>query len=141
MLSRWFTERQEQPPSLPPDVTPEAQAPEPVVDEDEGWESEADVGWRAAEAASEPTADEVTAAGLPKRRPQAFLVPGSAAPKGMTNGQSAPPAARDAYAIRGRMSSFQRGLDLGRHARPTKTADEVVAGRHNRDENTAEGNQ
>jgi signal transduction histidine kinase len=142
MLSRWFAEGQrEQQPTLPLDVTQAAPAPEPAVDEDEGWESEADVGWRAAEAASEPTVDEVTAAGLPKRRPQAFLVPGSAAPTGTTNGQSAPPAARDAYAVRGRMSSFQRGLDLGRHGRPTRTADEVGAGRHSRDENTAEGNQ
>jgi hypothetical protein len=41
------------------------------------WESTADTGWRAAEQAASPAVGAETAAGLPKRVPQANLVPGS----------------------------------------------------------------
>jgi anti-sigma regulatory factor (Ser/Thr protein kinase) len=74
MLSRWFTEREDKP-AAADEFTYYAGA----ATEQEGWESDADAGWQAAEAASEPAVDEITAAGLPKRRPQALLVPGSAA--------------------------------------------------------------
>jgi signal transduction histidine kinase len=136
MLSRWFTEREEKP-AAADEFTYYAGA----ATEQEGWESDADAGWQAAEAASEPAVDEITAAGLPKRRPQAFLVPGSAAPGPITNGQSSPPPARHASAVRDRMSSFQRGLTMGRHARPVKPVDESGAHQDWPDEETAEGNQ
>ena len=41
------------------------------------WTSSADSGWRAAEQAAQPAVGEMTRAGLPKRVPQANLVPGS----------------------------------------------------------------
>jgi hypothetical protein len=41
------------------------------------WTSSADSGWQAAEQAARPTVGEKTRAGLPKRVPQANLVPGS----------------------------------------------------------------
>jgi Histidine kinase-, DNA gyrase B-, and HSP90-like ATPase len=130
MLSRWFTERH---PLSRPAADDEAESlvsaelPPPV--EPEPWESAADVGWQAAEAASEPTPDELTAAGLPKRRPQAFLVPGSAEPTPMANGQNGqaapPPARHAAAAVRDRMSDFQRGLLRGRHTKPVRTVDDI----------------
>jgi signal transduction histidine kinase len=113
MLSKWFTERQEPALALPPDTVSAPVAPNnPAYD---GWESEADAGWRAADAASTPLAEEVTAAGLPKRRPGAFLVPGSVAPS--IPAQPSPAGARSADSVRDRMSNLQRGLSLGRHTR------------------------
>jgi hypothetical protein len=57
MKSAWFVGRGEE---GPPD-----------------WDSIADFGWKAAEQASRPTVGAATSAGLPKRVPQANLVPGS----------------------------------------------------------------
>jgi len=73
----------------------------------------ADEGWRAASAVTQRE-DELTAAGLPKRRPRARLVPGSAgssvmaAPAGTT---------RSAESIRGRLASYQQGVRQGRESR------------------------
>ena len=44
------------------------------------WASPADDGWRAAETAASPSSSGVTEAGLPKRVPQANLVPGAVPP-------------------------------------------------------------
>jgi hypothetical protein len=44
------------------------------------WNNPADLGWRAAERASSPVLGEETGAGLPRRVPQANLVPGSPLP-------------------------------------------------------------
>jgi len=136
MLSRWFTERQEKSTAAEAVTYFADEGPEEL-----GWESEADEGWQAAAAASEPTIDEITPAGLPKRRPQAFLVPGSVSPGPMANGLPSPAPARHASAVRERMSSFQRGLTMGRHARPVKIADDAGADRDWRDEEITEGNQ
>ncbi|MDP9814174.1 hypothetical protein J3R04_000144 [Spirilliplanes yamanashiensis] len=46
-------------------------------DNEVGWESSMDSGWRAAEEAAQPKIEAETSAGLPKRVPQANLVPGS----------------------------------------------------------------
>lgn len=46
-------------------------------EEDATWSSTADSGWRAAEQAAKPSVGASTSAGLPKRVPQANLVPGS----------------------------------------------------------------
>jgi hypothetical protein len=82
-----------------------------------GWETPADEGWQLAEALLAPVS-ETTGAGLPKRVPKAHLVPGSAAARpGNTQQSEAPPLPpRSADAVRGRMSSFQRGVRRGRHA-------------------------
>jgi signal transduction histidine kinase len=124
MLSKWFTERQEPEIVVPPDLGYAAAAPQnnPAPD---GWESEADAGWMAADAASTPTPEEVTSAGLPKRRPGAFLVPGSVAPT--VAAPSTPTGARSADNVRDRMSSFQRGLSLGRHSRAAGPGEQAPA--------------
>jgi len=71
----------------------------------------ADVGWHAAAAAGSPATGGTTTAGLPKRVPQANLVPGTAAPD-----PAAAVPARSAAATRDRFASFQRGIREGRAA-------------------------
>ncbi|HEX4661830.1 MAG TPA: hypothetical protein VH307_30925, partial [Streptosporangiaceae bacterium] len=79
-----------------------------------GWvSSAADAGWRAAEVAHAPSSSGVTAAGLPKRVPQANLVPGAAAASAAAS--SVGPT-RSAAATRDRFASFQRGVRKGRAA-------------------------
>jgi signal transduction histidine kinase len=73
--------------------------------------SAADEGWHAAAAASSPATGGTTTAGLPKRVPQANLVPGTASPE-----SAAAVPARSAAATRDRFASFQRGIREGRAA-------------------------
>jgi hypothetical protein len=77
------------------------------------WTSPADEGWRAAEVVSAPSSGGLTSAGLPKRVPQANLVPGAAG----LEPAAAPAPARSASATRDRFASFQRGVREGRAAR------------------------
>jgi signal transduction histidine kinase len=85
-----------------------------------GWSSPADDGWRAAEVAQAPTAAGTTPAGLPKRVPQANLVPGSAAASAASEPASGmppgPAPGRSAEENRDRFASLQRGIQLGRVA-------------------------
>jgi hypothetical protein len=93
---------------------PVAAAADPGVTET--WQTPADEGWQLAEASLAPVAEK-TGAGLPKRVPKAHLVPGSAAARPSKQESEAPPLPpRTADAVRGRMSSFQRGVRRGRHA-------------------------
>jgi hypothetical protein len=86
----------------------DAGLPEPEVT----WAaSAADQGWEAAAAASAPATGGTTSAGLPKRVPQANLVPGTASPE-----PTAPAPTRSAAATRERFASFQRGVREGRAA-------------------------
>jgi signal transduction histidine kinase len=125
MLSKWFTERHESPAAGEEFVFA---APEQASTTRNGWESDADAGWQAAEAASESGADDVTPAGLPKRRPGALLVPGSVGSATSTP-QLEAGAVRSAEAIRGRMSSYQQGLTRGRHTRSSAShPDQALAG-------------
>ena len=93
-------------------VTPEEATP--------GWSSPGDEGWQAAQALLETAPDSETTAGLPKRVPKAHLLPGSAAPRHATAAAetaAAPPLPpRSADAVRNRMSSYQQGVQRGRHA-------------------------
>jgi signal transduction histidine kinase len=75
------------------------------------WSTPSDQGWQAAAAVSSPATGGTTQAGLPKRVPQANLVPGAASPEPV-----APAPARSAAATRERLSSFQRGSREGRAA-------------------------
>jgi len=85
-----------------------AGGPEPEV----AWAaSAADRGWEAAAAVSSPATGGTTQAGLPKRVPQANLVPGTASPEPI-----APVPSRSAAATRDRFASFQRGVREGRAA-------------------------
>ena len=86
----------------------DARLPEPEVT----WAaSAADQGWEAAAAASAPATGGTTTAGLPKRVPQANLVPGTASPEPV-----APAPTRSAAVTRERFASFQRGVREGRAA-------------------------
>ena len=73
-----------------------------------GWSSPADEGWRAAETVQTPISGAPTSAGLPKRLPNANLVPGAI--------PGTPPVAanRSAPAARDRLAGFQRGASEGR---------------------------
>jgi signal transduction histidine kinase len=75
------------------------------------WASPADEGWRAAEVAVAPASGGTTVAGLPRRVPQANLIPGTA-----TAEAPAPAPARSAAATRERFASLQRGMREGRAA-------------------------
>jgi hypothetical protein len=102
----------QQKPQPPQPQPPQQPQPEHVPAEQE-FASMADEGWRAASAVEERE-DELTAAGLPKRRPRARLVPGSAGSSVL-----APPAGstRSAESIRGRLASYQQGVRQGRESR------------------------
>jgi signal transduction histidine kinase len=85
-----------------------------------GWASSSDEGWRAAEVVHAPTSDGTTPTGLPKRVPQANLVPGKVAgpaggePAGEPSPASLP--SRSAAETRDRLASFQHGIRRGRAA-------------------------
>jgi signal transduction histidine kinase len=82
-----------------------------------GWASPADEGWRAAEVVHAPSSGGITPAGLPRRVPQANLVPGTAAAPAAGASSAASSAAasgRSASATRDRFASFQRGVRQGR---------------------------
>jgi signal transduction histidine kinase len=91
-------------------------AEETETETETGWASPADEGWRAAAAVPTPSSAGLTPAGLPKRVPQANLVPGAAA---STRTQT---PARSAAATRERFASFQRGVKEGRAAASTGTS-------------------
>ena len=81
------------------------------------WSSPADEGWRAAETVEAPISGAPTSAGLPKRLPNANLVPGAI--------PGTPPALpnRSAPAARDRLAGFQRGASEGRTAAASEAAD------------------
>jgi signal transduction histidine kinase len=99
MVSAWFREQQS---ALPSTSTPE-------------WRSPFDAGWQAAQALRALVDHEFTRAGLPKRQPRAHLVSGV---DGRILSTPVPAgSARTPDAVRGRLSRYQRGLQVGRHAR------------------------
>jgi signal transduction histidine kinase len=86
-------------------------APETEPSGNSGWATPADAGWAAAEAVSAPSSGGTTPAGLPKRVPQANLVPGA-----VTGAEAPAGPTRSAAATRDRFASFQRGAKEGRAA-------------------------
>jgi hypothetical protein len=107
--------------------------------DDAGFASPADDVWRQAAAGGDETEEsreEVTSAGLPKRRPRARLLPGSAAGSTVLSPPAAPEA-RNAENVRGRLASYQQGVRQGRESRTTHTGND--APEHSGDRtNTAE---
>ncbi|MCR6485909.1 nitrate- and nitrite sensing domain-containing protein [Amycolatopsis sp. OK19-0408] len=98
-----------------PAETPEAPAPrreEAAVEATAEWNFGTDDGWRAVQAVSQSTPATFTSAGLPRRRRGEQLLPGSAGPP---TGATAPRPQRDAHDVRGRLRSFQQGIERGRH--------------------------
>jgi len=75
------------------------------------WTSPADEGWRVAQTVESPTAGSPTEAGLPRRLPNANLVPGTA-----PSSQPAVVPSRSPAEVRDRLAGLQRGLTQGRTA-------------------------
>jgi hypothetical protein len=83
----------------------------------ESWQMAADDGWAAAARLAEPTTAGTTTAGLPRRRPQAMVVPGAVG--GSIAGEAPPPSRethRSPQDVRGRLASYRDGVRRGRHA-------------------------
>ena len=80
------------------------------------WHSPADEGWRAAETVAAPSTGASTSAGLPRRVPQANLVPGSVGESAAAGSSGGP--SRSAEEVRSRLASFQRGVRDARAAAP-----------------------
>ena len=109
--SDWFRRGRHEAISAMSDQAEPAYRPAEVAN---GWSSPADEGWRAAEALESPSAAGLTPAGLPRRVPQANLVPGGVNEPQAAAYQAAP--TRSAAATRQRMANFQRGAREGRAA-------------------------
>ncbi|MGN9906185.1 nitrate- and nitrite sensing domain-containing protein [Phytohabitans sp. LJ34] len=105
------------PPVVPPAATQGAgdagagAVPRPRSGADESWRTAADEGWRRAERAAEPVNGGTTRSGLPKRVPQAQLVPG-----GVDNSAAQQRARRTPDEVRGLLSAYHRGVQRGRSA-------------------------
>ncbi|TDC30489.1 hypothetical protein E1211_24060 [Micromonospora sp. 15K316] len=100
-----------QPASAPP-APPAPPAPaEPVAADADAWRTAADEGWSRASRAAEPADGGTTRSGLPKRVPQAQLVPGGIEPRGGRE-----PSRRSPDDVRGLLSAYHRGVQRGRAA-------------------------
>ena len=82
--------------------------PKPRTAAEDRWRTAADDGWQRAMAAAEPIDAGTTRSGLPKRVPQAQLVPG-----GVQTGQRAQNR-RTPDEVRGLLSAYHRGVQRGR---------------------------
>ncbi|MEU4668670.1 nitrate- and nitrite sensing domain-containing protein [Amycolatopsis sp. NPDC023774] len=91
------------------------------------WVFGSDEGWRTVQSVSQSTPSSFTSAGLPRRRRGEQLLPGSAPPPA---GAANPRPTRDAHDVRGRLSSFQQGIQRGRHrtGQATETNHETLEG-------------
>jgi len=85
-----------------------------AVAEPPAWNSIADVGWQAAERAARPILGDDTSAGLPRRVPQANLVPGSALPPASPRGLR---VVRDAAAMAAHTTGYFQGSRRGEEVR------------------------
>ncbi|MFI7604040.1 nitrate- and nitrite sensing domain-containing protein [Micromonospora sp. NPDC049366] len=100
------------PQAPPPSYTPPASTPggAPAADAN-AWRTAADEGWSRATRAAEPASGGTTRSGLPKRVPQAQLVPGGVEPRGGRG-----PSRRTPDEVRGLLSAYHRGVQRGRTA-------------------------
>jgi signal transduction histidine kinase len=78
-----------------------------AMDDEYGWRSAGDDGWRAATAAAQPQPAGTTPAGLPRRTPAAQLVPGAVAAEPSVG-------RRDPDEVRGVLAAYHRGVRRGR---------------------------
>ena len=85
----------------------------------EAWTSAGDEGWRTARGTAEPSVGGLTSAGLPRRVPQANIVPGSAAARVFAPENPVV----SAESARNRMASFQQGVRRARAAIKTEDAE------------------
>lgn len=98
-------------PPTPP-AAPVADPPPaaPATDTD-AWRTAADEGWSRASRAAAPATAGTTRSGLPKRQPQAQLVPGGIEPRGGRDRSRRTPDE-----VRGLLSAYHRGVQRGRAA-------------------------
>ncbi|MCM4079827.1 sensor histidine kinase [Paractinoplanes hotanensis] len=111
------------PPVSPPPAPPAAAAPaaaptgtghngpsvpKPRPAAEDRWRTSADEGWQRAMAAAEPVDAGTTRSGLPKRVPQAQLVPGGVQPGPSNQNKRSPDE------VRGLLSAYHRGVQRGR---------------------------
>ncbi len=90
---------------------PASPTPQSGESADDAWQTAADEGWSRASRAAEPTPAGTTRSGLPKRVPQAQLVPGGIEPRGgPERGRRTPDE------VRGLLSAYHRGVQRGRTA-------------------------
>jgi signal transduction histidine kinase len=95
----------------PPEVPPSAMSASAPGSDPSMWRTAADEGWRRASQAAAPEPAGTTRSGLPKRVPQAQLVPGGVTPAGGPNR-----AKRTPDEVRGLLSAYHRGVQRGRSA-------------------------
>ena len=93
-------------------MRPDAARTAPPAAGPPAWTSPGDDGWRAAAAIVTPKVGGTTAAGLPKRVPQANLVPGSASDQSTRTATMS----EAAQIARSRLANFQRGSRRARAA-------------------------
>lgn len=91
--------------------------PRPRRSPEDSWRTAADEGWNRAMAAAEPDSAGTTRSGLPKRVPQAQLVPG-----GVQAGGSRDQTRRTPDEVRGLLSAYHRGVQRGRTAGSNEAA-------------------
>jgi len=82
--------------------------PKPRPAAEDRWRTSADDGWKKAMAAAEPLDAGTTRSGLPKRVPQAQLVPGGVQPPPSNQNRRSPDE------VRGLLSAYHRGVQRGR---------------------------
>jgi hypothetical protein len=95
--------------------------PRPRNAAEDHWRTAADEGWQRAMAAAEPPDAGTTRSGLPKRVPQAQLVPG-----GVQNGPRNQNR-RSPDEVRGLLSAYHRGVQRGRTAGTEEAAGDAPA--------------
>ncbi|MEV6691632.1 nitrate- and nitrite sensing domain-containing protein [Micromonospora sp. NPDC051196] len=100
-------------PAAPPPAAPSPAEPAPAAAsaDDDAWRTAADEGWSRASQAAEPTPAGTTRSGLPKRVPQAQLVPG-----GIETRSGREHSRRTPDEVRGLLSAYHRGVQRGRTA-------------------------
>ncbi|KAA9158453.1 HAMP domain-containing protein [Amycolatopsis acidicola] len=128
-LSAWFRDEQPAPKAKTAEADESEQDSEAASDEapaevseekvSTGWDFAADESFRTVQAVSQHEPSSFTEAGLPRRRRGEQLMPGSATPEPAqpAKADAAPPLpVRDPADVRGRLSSFQQGVNRARHA-------------------------
>lgn len=104
VLSHWFIE-------LGDDNASNEQEDAPVQ-----WAGAEDDGWQVAESVLTTEPETITSAGLPKRVPNAYLVPGSINDDASGGGRAQLDVKKAAAEARSKMAGFQRGHATGKHA-------------------------
>ncbi len=100
--------------------------PRPRKSPEDAWRTAADEGWHRAMAAAAPDSAGTTRSGLPKRVPQAQLVPG-----GVQSGGARDQTRRTPDEVRGLLSAYHRGVQRGRTAGSVEAASSVPAPKEN----------